>query len=243
MESDSSGGYHAKIVNQLLKEIRDLQFAPPVTHVYNPLSYARQAYDRYLELYGRGPKEIVMVGMNPGPWGMAQTGVPFGEVAAVTEWLAIRTPVGKPSPEHSKRPVAGFACTRSEVSGKRVWGWARNRFEKPEQFFKRFFIINYCPLIFLEKSGRNRTPNRLPVSERAPLMEACDKALRQTISLLKPKIVLGIGTFAAQRAETALNGFDLTISRISHPSPANPKANQGWDRLVTAELAELGITW
>src|SRR5690606_6715112 len=127
--------------------------------------------------YGRGPKEILLLGMNPGPFGMAQTGVPFGEIAAVRDWLGVRGVVGRPAIEHPKRPVQGFGCHRSEGSGKRLWGWAQDRFGEPERFFDRFFVVNYCPLVFLEVGGRNRTPDKLPVREREPLFEACDRAL------------------------------------------------------------------
>jgi single-strand selective monofunctional uracil DNA glycosylase len=65
-----------------------LRFAPPVTHVYNPLTYAWQ---RARGISGGASaaraKEVVFLGMNPGPFGMAQTGVPFGEVAAVRDWM------------------------------------------------------------------------------------------------------------------------------------------------------------
>jgi len=42
--------------------------------------------------------------MNPGPWGMAQTGVPFGEINAVKDWLGINAEVDKPQKQHPKRP-------------------------------------------------------------------------------------------------------------------------------------------
>jgi hypothetical protein len=110
------------IIDDLLDELRPLRFSSPITHVYNPLEYARAPYTDYLSLYGRCPKEVILLGMNPGPWGMAQTGVPFGEIRAVKEWLCIEAPVGTPSRLHPKRPVHGFKCSRSEVSGKRLWG-------------------------------------------------------------------------------------------------------------------------
>jgi len=229
------------IIETLLKDLRPLRFGPPVTHVYNPLEYARKPYDLYLKHYAKPPKEIVLLGMNPGPWGMAQTGVPFGEVNSVREWLRIEAPVNTPPVMHPKRPVQGFNCPRSEVSGKRLWGWARETFETPERFFARFFVANYCPLIFIESSGRNRTPNTLPAAERRPLLTACDKALRKTIQWLKPRYVVGIGQFAKERALIALAGFDLTIGHILHPSPANPRANKGWASLVERELSALGI--
>ena len=168
------------IIEALLKELQPLKFGPPITHVYNPLQYARNPYNEYLKRYGGRPKEVVLLGMNPGPWGMAQTGIPFGEVSAVKTWLQIEAPVEKPHPIHPKRPVLGFECCRSEVSGRRLWGWAMRVFGTPERFFKRFFVSNYCPLLFIESSGRNRTPNQIRLSERKRLFEACDRALRRS---------------------------------------------------------------
>jgi single-strand selective monofunctional uracil DNA glycosylase len=179
--------------------------------------------------------------MNPGPWGMAQTGVPFGEVKVVREWLRIEAPVGSPAELHPKRPVEGFGCPKSEVSGKRLWGWAQKRFRTPEKFFARFFVANYCPLLFIESSGRNRTPNNLRAVEKKPLLEICDRALRGTVRWLEPRYVVGVGSFAAERAEIALANLELSIGRMTHPSPANPKANRGWENLVARELADLGI--
>jgi single-strand selective monofunctional uracil DNA glycosylase len=230
-----------QITDALVAELQYLRFTSPVSHVYNPLEYARTGYDKYLDLYSRRTIEVILLGMNPGPWGMAQTGVPFGEVAAVREWLRIESPVGCPARLHPKRPVEGFACPRSEVSGRRLWGWAKKRFRTPERFFARFFVVNYCPLLFIESSGRNRTPNNLPAVEKKPLLEICDRSLRRTVQRLEPGYVVGVGQFAAERAEIALAGLDLSIGRITHPSPANPKANRGWENLVTKELRDLGI--
>lgn len=229
------------ILDDLVAELAGLEIGPPVTHVYNPLRYARKPHELYLERYGEPPKEVVLIGMNPGPFGMAQTGVPFGEVDAVRGWLGIEAPVGKPAREHPKRLVDGFGCHRNEVSGRRLWGWARERFGTPQRFFRRFFVHNYCPLLFLEQSGRNRTPDRLPAAEREPLFRACDRALRRTVERLAPRWVVGVGGFAERRARQALAGLDLEIGRILHPSPASPAANRGWAEQAERELGELGI--
>jgi single-strand selective monofunctional uracil DNA glycosylase len=229
------------INDALLKELKKLRFGPPVTHVYNPLEYARKAYDIYLQRYAGPSREVVLLGMNPGPWGMVQTGVPFGEVRAVREWLKIKAPIGIPAKMHPKRTVDGFSCRRSEVSGRRLWGWAAKTFQTPERFFARFFVANYCPLMFLEESGRNRTPNTLPKAELKPLLSACDRALRQTIERMHPRYVVGVGEFASRRAAAALTGLDIKVGRITHPSPANPRANQGWEKLVEKEFAAMGI--
>jgi single-strand selective monofunctional uracil DNA glycosylase len=232
----------AQITQELIRDLQGLRFGPPVSHVYNPLIYAGEAYARYLTLYGQAPKEVLLLGMNPGPWGMAQTGVPFGEVRLVRDWLKIAAPVGAPAAPHPKRPVTGFACTRSEVSGARLWGWVRETFQTPERFFARFFVANYCPLIFIEAGGRNRTPDALPAAERLPLLAACDRALRRTVAVLKPRYVVGVGKFAATRALQALAGLPVVIGRLTHPSPANPAANRGWGALAARELADLGIS-
>jgi len=229
------------IIDDLLDELKSLRFGPPVTHVYNPLDYARASYVQYCQRYAKSPAEIALIGMNPGPWGMAQTGIPFGEINAVKDWLGISAPIGKPDRMHPKRPVMGYACTRREVSGKRLWGWAQKTFKTPERFFSRFFIANYCPLQFIESSGRNRTPNHLRASERKPLFSACDRALRRTIEYLSPQYVIGVGQFVQERAKIALSDFELTIGRITHPSPANPRANNKWNTRVTEELTNLGI--
>lgn len=226
---------------RLRDEAGKLRFASPVSHVYNPLEYAWPAHEEYLLRYGAGPKRVLFLGMNPGPFGMVQTGIPFGEVAAVRDWLGVRAPVGRPGSEHPKRPVSGYACPRSEVSGRRLWGLFRQRFGTPEAFFRDHWVANYCPLAFLEATGRNHTPDKLPPAERAAVFEVCDEHVRETVRALKPEWVIGVGDFAAKRAEQALAGFDVKIARILHPSPANPQANRDWANTVTAQMRELGL--
>ncbi len=234
-----------RVSRELSKAVDALSFSAPVTHVYNPLDYARAPHQAYLKRFGRGSREAVFVGMNPGPFGMAQTGVPFGEIAAVRDWMGIEGRVRKPAVEHPKRPIVGFECTRSEVSGSRLWGWAQGRFGTAERFFERFFISNYCPLVFMEEGGRNRTPDKLPKAERIPLYEACDKALLRTVKALSPRYVIGVGAFATKRARTVLAeagvDSDFTIGTVLHPSPASPKANTGWTAHAESDLAKLGI--
>jgi single-strand selective monofunctional uracil DNA glycosylase len=172
---------------------------------------------------------------------MVQTGIPFGDVTMVRDWLGLEEPVGKPDRVHPKRPVVGFACQRSEVSGTRLWGWARDRFVTPARFFATFFVANYCPLAFFEASGRNYTPDKLPTGEQAPLLAACDEALRRLVEVMQPTHVVGVGSFAFKRARTALCGFDVAVGTILHPSPASPLANRGWAAAASRQLAALGI--
>ncbi|MCP3915723.1 MAG: single-stranded DNA-binding protein [bacterium] len=231
-----------RVQRRLVKAIDSLTFAAPVTHVYNPLVYAKRPAQAYIERFAKKNVEALFLGMNPGPFGMAQTGVPFGEVAAVRDWMGIEAPVGHPPDEHPKRPIAGFDCTRSEVSGARLWGWARERFGEPEAFFERFFVWNYCPLVFLEDTGRNRTPDKLPAHEREPLFEHCDDALRALVAAIEPERVIGVGKFAETRAAKTLGPDGPPIATILHPSPASPVANRGWAPQAEAQLEALGIS-
>jgi single-strand selective monofunctional uracil DNA glycosylase len=227
------------ITRTLSKDVDALLFSDPVAYVYNPLSYAWKSHKKYLELFGKGKGRVLLIGMNPGPWGMAQTGVPFGEVNAVRDFLGIEETIQKPNPEHPKRPVLGFACPRSEVSGRRIWEWAKERFDTPENFFSEFFVLNYCPLCFMEEGGKNRTPEKLKPEERDAVFDVCDVALRKFVDVLDPSKIVGIGGFAKKRASQSLNRDD--IETILHPSPASPIANRGWAPQIEKQFEAMGV--
>ena len=230
---------------QAARTLRDavdaLRFRPPIAHVYNPLDYAWDAHETYLRRFSQGQKNAIFVGMNPGPFGMMQTGVPFGEIAAVRDWMGIKKPISKPPHEHTKRSILGFDCPRSEVSGKRLWGLFAQRFGTPEKFFTGHFVVNYCPLAFLQESGANFTPDKLPANESSKLFRVCDEHLRENISILQPKWVIGIGAFATGRVEEAAQGLSVKIGQILHPSPASPAANRDWAGKATEQLKKLGV--
>jgi len=228
------------ISRRLAREAGALSFSAPAAYVYNPLDYARQPCEAYLSRWGAAPKETILVGMNPGPFGMMQTGVPFGEIALVRDWLGIGGAVGRPPLEHPKRPVEGFACRRSEVSGARLWGWARDRCVTPERFFARFFVWNWCPLGFLSDSGANVTPDKLAAAERAALEKVCDRALAEVVAALRARTAIGVGAFAEKALRRAL-GDAVPVARIPHPSPASPAANRGWAPQAEAALDAAGI--
>jgi single-strand selective monofunctional uracil DNA glycosylase len=247
MASQRTSAALKKIAAVLARECGALSFGSKATVIYNPLVYAIRPYKQYLELAGGAPKKVIFLGMNPGPWGMAQTGVPFGEIAAVRDWLGIEAEAGKPKREHPKRPIEGFNCARAEVSGRRLWGLFRERFGTPARFFHDHFVANYCPLVFMEASGANITPDKLPAEEAGPLFEICDRALAGTIKLLRPEWVIGVGGFAKKRIDKVQKQFFggteivFSIGHILHPSPASPKANAGWNEEVVKALTELGV--
>ncbi|MGH7953306.1 MAG: uracil-DNA glycosylase family protein, partial [Limisphaerales bacterium] len=206
---------------ELAAQAGRLKFKPPIANVYNPLDYAWKAHEQYLRKFGAGKKRVIFLGMNPGPFGMVQTGIPFGEISIVRDWLKIHEKIQKPSGENSRRLVLGFDCPRSEVSGRRLWGLFAERFGSPGKFFAEHFVANYCPLAFCEKSGRNRTPNRLPKTERERLFEICDSHLRRVLEILEPEWLIGIGDFAAKRGKIVSGkseNLKIQTGRILHPS-------------------------
>ncbi|HVO05883.1 MAG TPA: uracil-DNA glycosylase family protein [Burkholderiaceae bacterium] len=234
---------------ELTHALATLRFGPPIAHVYDPLQYAWANYQAYVTRYGATRKRVVLLGMNPGPFGMMQTGVPFGEVAAVRDWMGLHARIERPPHEHPKRPIDGFGCTRSEVSGRRLWGWAALRFGPADAFFRDWFVLNYCPLVFLEASGRNFTPDKLPAAQRQAVAQACDRHLAAALTALKPEWAIGVGAFAERCLRTVLQGdaVDSVLARrikvlqILHPSPASPAANRGWSAAVDRTLAQHGL--
>ena len=225
---------------ELSASVERLAFAPPVSHIYNPLVYAWAPHEAYLLRYGASRKKVLFIGMNPGPFGMVHCGVPFGEIAAVRDWMGIEAKVKKPQLENPKRLIEGFSCTRSEVSGRRLWGLFQQRFETADAFFAEHFVANYCPLAFFDH-GRNLTPDKLPSAETAQLYAACDTHLRQLVTALEPQWVIGVGGFAEARAAEALAGMNVRIGKVLHPSPASPAANRGWAEAATRQLNALEI--
>jgi len=228
---------------ELSRKVSTLEFGDKVAYVYNPLEYAWEAHAQYLRKYGNGRKKIVFLGMNPGPFGMAQVGVPFGEIELVRDWLQINAPIGKPPCEHPKRPIDGFDCPRSEVSGRRLWGYFKECFGTAEVFFKDHFVANFCPLVFMTETSSNVTPDKLPEAPRKELDAYCQEHLRRVVEILEPQMVIGVGKYAQDQAKAALVGMDVATERILHPSPASPVANQapGWAAKAVAQLQALGL--
>ncbi|MGY8752464.1 MAG: uracil-DNA glycosylase family protein [Phycisphaerales bacterium] len=227
------------ITRELSRGVDALSFSEPVSYVYNPLVYAWKSHRAFLNTYGNEKDRVLLIGMNPGPWGMVQTGVPFGEVDSVRDFLGINEKVSQPKRVHPKRPVLGFDCQRSEVSGRRVWEWAKERYGTADNFFEHFFVLNYCPLCFMEEGGKNRTPDKLHPDERDSVFAVCDVALRKFVKALEPSKIVGIGGFAKKRTIKTLGRDD--IETILHPSPASPMANRGWAPQIEKQFEAMGV--
>lgn len=231
------------ITKRLRKQLGSLQFDAPVSHVYNPLEYAWSAYEQYILRFATSPCRTMFLGMNPGPWGMAQTGIPFGEIDAVRKYLSIHARIDRPAREHPKRPILGFECKRSEVSGKRLWGLMESRYGNPEDFFKSHYIANYCPLVFMDSGARNLTPDKITGDAMVQLETACDQHLQQLLEILRPEFAIGVGAYAYDCLKRVCHKekFDVNVNKILHPSPASPAANRDWAGQATRQLQEIGV--
>ncbi|XP_077267717.1 single-strand-selective monofunctional uracil-DNA glycosylase isoform X3 [Temnothorax americanus] len=230
------------IERELCIKLRQVSFPASIEYIYTPLEYAVETHATYVRKYCTGTKKILFVGMNPGPWGMSQTGVPFGEISMVRDWLEISGPVGKPSKEHPARKVIGFQCTRSEISGLRLWGLFRDLCETPENFFRAAYVHNYCPVAFMDGKARNVTPAEIKGEGQRILHELCDKSLIDIIQLLKAEIVVGIGNYAEKRARIAVQtgGLSVQVTVLRHPSP-RAVGNQNWNEMAMRRLNELKL--
>ncbi|XP_053152938.1 single-strand selective monofunctional uracil DNA glycosylase isoform X1 [Hemicordylus capensis] len=243
LEGDGLAEHFLRIEREQIVRLKDLTFLEPVQYVYNPLDYAWEPHQDYVRRYCQSRKEVLFLGMNPGPFGMAQTGVPFGAVQLVRDWLQVCGQVSRPANEHPKRPIRGLECPQTEVSGARFWGFFRSVCAGPEMFFRHCFVHNHCPLLFISQSGRNLTPADLPAAQREQLLQVCDDALCEAVKLLGVAMIIGVGRFAEQRARKALSaaGIPVRVEGVMHPSPRNPQANKGWDAVIRAKLEELGV--
>lgn len=229
------------VMTRLKARVKRLRFGPPVAFTYHPLEYAWPVAKAYFERYGKGPKDILFLGMNPGPFGMGQTGVPFGEVASVKGFLGLTGEINPPKKTtmHEKRPVLGWATTRSEVSGKRLWTAIEKKHKKADRFFERAFVLNYCPLLFLGETGANVALDKIEKNERKNLEAICDGSLAECLAILKPRHLVGVGGYAQKRLAVVTGRDDVVM--MPHPSPASPTANRGWDAAARKALTAAGL--
>ena len=198
---------------------------PSVAYVTNPLDYAWDYHEQFIEKWSVFGAKTLLLGMNPGPYGMAQTGVPFGATAMARNVLHIeerevKTPLGA----HPKRPVEGLSMQRQEVSGTRFWSMLADHYGSTESIFSNIYVVNHCPLLLLGETGRNVTPVDLPQSVIEPVLKACDRHLKSVVDVMGIEAVVGVGNYAKKRAKSVLDG--VHIDSMWHPSPASPLANR-----------------
>ena len=210
--------------------------------VYNPLAYAWEPHRAYLESAAGGGAKTLLLGMNPGPHGMGQMGIPFAATSVVRDLLKITDlEVGQPRNPHPKRPVSGLDWPKEEVSGTRLWGLLADEYGDAGSIFKSVFLLNHCPLmLFSGDRATNITPDKIAGPTTRKLLERCDQHLREVVGIMQIERVIGVGRYSEKRAYNALSSIGVEVTTCWHPSPASPLANRNggadWRANVRAVL-------
>ena len=209
---------------------------------YNPLEYAWDVHEAYLARMGGGGARTIVLGMNPGPHGMGQMGIPFAATSVVRDLLGITgIPVSQPEAVDPRRPVVGLEYPREEVSGTRLWGLLAEHYGDVDDIAGSVFLVNHCPLmLFSGPRATNITPDKVGGSTAQALLERCDQHLREVVGAIQAERVIGVGKFAETRAIAALGDDSVEVVGCWHPSPASPLANRNggadWRANVRAVL-------
>ena len=277
-----------KTTRILADDLHALRRPAGVSHVYNPLRYMWPAHERFLSRHyvtdrasapdGRldfyepagatRPRRYLILGMNPGPHGMVQTGLPFGDVVNAAAMLGYRTGDQVPAPDlagvelHPSRPVIGLSATRREASGERLWGGLAAIFGGLEQTLAACFAANYCPLAYFadDAQGTNVTPEdfgkktikgepnpRHDPGYAAELDKVCLPYLVRVARAMRVEVILAVGRYAEAKANiiAALQPDDSRPARpkvvyLTHPSPLATRSAGEWATMARHALENAG---
>lgn len=235
-----------KATKTLNERFQELTFNEKVETYYNPLTYALPVHEAYLNKFGNEPKQAFFLGMNPGPWGMAQTGIPFTDPYIARDWMDLpQKSVGTPKNEREDRPVKGWESERKEASGQRLHGYFRRLYGSLESFFEIGIVQNYCPLVMYANDGTNLTPEDLLKDDREKIFKACGPYIEQLLHFYEPEVLVGIGRFGQRRLANVADLSQEEVFYLPHPSPASPIATRNggdyWRNLVKETLEEAGL--
>lgn len=244
-ETDDLTDCFISLENDLVSQLNNLNYGPNVEYIYSPLDYASNLHKVFLKKFLCTSKKVLFLGINPGPWGMCQTGIPFGEVNIVRSYLRVDGEVLTPTNCHPQRPITGLNCHRSEVSGKRLWDLFIELSEgDPYKFFKDCFIHNYFPLALMNNNAKNITPGDLKSEYQKELQEICDKSLSDILTLFHTEIIVAIGKYAEKRSNEVVKKFRLTnikVVQIPHPSPRSVGTAEKWKKETLVQLKSYNI--
>lgn len=221
----------------LNNELNELQFPKNITHIYNPIVYALNLHCQYIKKFLNGKKKVMLIGMNPGPNGMVQNGVPFGNTNTVKNLMKIQGQVDQPPSLNPKRPVTGLSCTTEEPSGVRIWNLLQKLAGSLEVFGEQCFLHNFCPLAFFDEQGKNITPSELKGKIKSTLRDICLKYLEKEIQLIQPEIIIAIGSYVGDSLrklskQSIYVRTNIKILQLAHPSPRSLN-NNNWPEKAT----------
>ena len=215
--------------------------------VWNPGRYGERWHRRFRETYPPGPNPVLLLGLNPGPYGMGQTGIPFTDIRRLESDLPelaarLRTDgesIGLPGlapPDLRRRLDRTF-----ESSSIRVYRFLRLAGGSAGAGWRRVVAANPCPMLFMEGTV-NRTPADLRRALRkrggrlervTARLEECDQlrreCAREAVRVLEPRgvILLGRNIQEALAGDPSLGAVPGGVLAWEHPARAVPDAWAG----------------
>jgi len=133
--------------------------------VWNPGLYGEPWHSRFRRCYPPAARPLVLFGLNPGPYGMAQTGIPFTDirrlVSALPALVAELRNAGKRLEVPGLAPVSlpPYLSRTFEASSVRVYRFLERSWGDAERGWREVVAANPCPLLFIDtETGKNRTP-------------------------------------------------------------------------------------
>ncbi|XP_073819638.1 uncharacterized protein isoform X2 [Musca autumnalis] len=165
--------------------------------IYNPLDYdAAKIHKDYLKRYLKGPKRVLFVTMNPASHGELQTGIPFGHMPTIREYMKLKStiidsPVPHPSEDEEQE---------RENNSIYFWQMIREIFYSQNfflsKFFQQRFVHSFCPLAFIDGEKQFVTLENLPdKTYRKEVTKACVHILEKQLKLLQPDMVIVMGGY------------------------------------------------
>jgi len=210
----------------LIPELRkaNLKKYPDIV-VINPLEYLWLQYGYYTSCYHNQYPRAMIIGMNPGPKGMSQTGIPFGSPNIIPSILPnkslfneIRDNEGSPVSSPHRR-ITGPSNTTVEVSGNRLWSALIKRYGDFKSITSEIFVDNICPLLFLcgKNGSKNLTPDKLtPSPAKIILIRLCTERLQKIYQCLgEPSNIVALGRWSHKFLEKMFPKVRVTY--ILHP--------------------------
>lgn len=232
--------------------------------VVNPGSYGERWHARFRRTYPLRRNPLLFCGLNPGPYGMAQTGVPFTDLKRLraelprlaTELEATGSALVPPG--LAPAPLRPFLTRTFESSSVRVYRFLALVRETAEAALRDVVFVNPCPLLFVERrSGENRTPADLPrelrraagtaragLERAARLMAAFDAArlevVTRAVERLEPRGAVLLGRDVAAVIGDSLRARlgARAVVEWEHPARAVPDR---WARGLASELRRRGL--
>jgi single-strand selective monofunctional uracil DNA glycosylase len=215
--------------------------------VLDPSRYGERWHAPFRRLYPPRARPLLVFGLNPGPYGMAQTGIPFTDLKRLAQGLPRLAAELARSGERLSLPglapssLQPFLTRTFESSSVRVHRFLRLAHGSAERAFREVVFVNPCPLLFIDRAlGENRTPADLPRALRAGVDEARVEVVSVAVARLRARgaIVLGRDAAAALSVPLRARLGERAVVEWEHPARAVPDI---WARGLLAALRRRGL--